>query len=341
MKKIISFVLLLIAILSLTSCSDGKRTLYIYNWSDYIAPDLLTKFQNKYNCNVVIDYFDSNEAMYAKIEVSNSGYDIIFPSSYMADIMRRQHLIRKLDKSKIPNIKYVDRIYTDKTADPNMNYSVPYMISLSGIAYDKRVVKNIKPTWGVFGDKKYAGRMTMFDDMREAIGAALKYLGYSYNSTNDAQLEQAKELMLKWKKNLAAYQVDEAKTSLGAGILLVIQAYNGDIYQMLPDSPQLGFVYPEEGTSIGLDTMVIPSDSKNTDLAYKFINFMYEPKNSIDNMKYVFYLCPNRKAMKMLDKNFLSEITLPKELFKKSEVIHNLGRYNEKYVKIWDEIKIE
>ena len=340
MKKIFCLVLCLSSVLILCgSCIRKKNALYIYNWSDYISPKLIEKFEKINDCRLIFDYFDSNEAMYAKLKVGCSGYDLIVPSSYMASIMYKQKMIRKIDKTKIPNLKYAVYKYSEKTEDPNMDYSVPFAISFTGIGYNAKNVKNIKPSWGMFGDKEYAERMTMLDDMREAIGASLKYLGYSLNTVEDKQLNEARQLMLEWKNNLAAYQSDAAKSSLGAGILLLIQAYNGDIYQMQGDNSELDFILPEQGTSIGIDTMVIPTDAANTELAYKFINFIYDPKNCAENMKYIYYLCPNKEALKLLDKNFLEKITVPEKIFNKSEVIKDLGADNEKYVSIWDEIK--
>lgn len=339
MKKIALVMILGLSITFLLSCSNGKTKLYVYTWSEYLAPELVKEFQNRYNCEIIFDYYDSNEAMYAKLKAGSNTYDVIFPSSYMAYVMYKQDMIRSLDKSKIPNLIYLNKKYSNKTLDADMNYSVPYVVSFTGLGYNSKEVKDIKPTWGMFGDRKYAHRMTMFDDMREAIGAALKYLGYSINTIDDKELARAKKLMLDWKKNLAAYQVDEAKTSLGAGILLLIQGYNGDIYQIEEDNPIINFVVPKEGTSIGLDDMVIPTGSQNPDLAYKFINFICDPVNSAKNMEYLYYLAPNDKALDNIDKDLREKLTIPDDIFDRSEVIHDLGKNNIKYIEMWDEIK--
>ena len=340
MKKLLLLTILLLCIpFLIVSCSESKKVLYIYNWAEYINPELINKFEQDYNCKIVMDYFDSNEAMYAKLKVGSPGYDLIVPSSYMASIMNKQKMIINLDKSKIPNIKYIESKYSEKTEDPKMQYSFPYVISFTGLGYNRKKIPNLKPTWSVFEDKRYYHQISMFNDMRESIGAALKCLGYSLNTTDDKQLADAKQLMINWKKNLAAYQNEEAKTSLASGILMVIQIYNGNIIQMQSDMPEIDFLIPEEGTSIGVDVLVIPSDSENKELAYKFINFMYEPENCAKNMKYINYLCPNIKAMELVEKSLLGKITIPDELFKKSEVIKDVGRANANYVKMWDEIK--
>ena len=339
-KKIIILLLLLFLSLFFISCS--KKTgniLHVYDWSDYIDPDVVNQFEKENKCKIVFDYYDSNEAMFAKLKAGCSGYDVIFPSSYMADIMNKQNMILHLDKSKIPNLKYMDMKYIEKTKDKKIDYSVLFAVSYSGIGYNCKAVTDVKHSWGMFGDKKCKGRMTMFDDMREAIGAALKYLGYSLNTIDDKQLQEAKDQMFEWKKYLAAYQVDEAKTSLGAGILLLIQMYNGDAYLIGQDNPDIKFFVPKEGTSIGTDTIVIPSDADNIDLAYKFINFLCRPEIAAKNMEYIGYLIPVLEAYKLINKDFYSSLTVPKAIFDKSEVIQDLGVNNKKYVEIWDEIK--
>lgn len=299
----------------------------------------MVKFEKEHNCKIITDYFDSNEAMYAKLRVTGGSYDIIVPSSYMAAVMNHEKLLTKLDFSKIPNACNMDMKYSAKTEDPNMEYSIPYAISFTGLGYNKKKLgKAIENSWAAFGNPEYYRKITMLNDMREALGASLKYLGYSLNTVDDSQLQKAKEQMLKWKTNIAAYQSDEAKSSLAYNILWAIQCYNGDIIMMQEDNPDLNFVLPKEGTSIGVDTIVVPSNSQNPELAYEFINFMYEPKNCAENMDYIGYLCPNKPAMALLDKDFLPSIIMDKELFDKSEVVKDLGSDNTKYVEIWEEV---
>lgn len=339
MKKNSFLIIVFLALsFAISACHKNTRTIYVYTWADYLSPDIVKQFEKLNNCKIVLDYFDSNEAMYAKLKIAGAHYDLVLPSSYMASIMKKENMILNLDQKKIPNLKYVDLKYIKKTEDPNTTYSVPYAISFTILGYDKKRIPEPPYSWAAFGDKKYFHQITMLNDMRESMGTALKHLGYSINSTNDKELLQAKELMLKWKENIAAYQTDEAKTSLAYNILSVIQAYNGDIIQMEEDNPDIQFTIPKEGTSIGIDVLVIPSKAKNADLAYKFINFLYEPENSAQNMKYISYLCPNKEALSMLDKNFREKIEIPEADYERSEVIKDLGKDNPKYTKIWDEI---
>lgn len=338
MKKLLLISISFLLLFSFTSCSKNKRILYIYNWSDYMSAELMNKFEKEHNCKIVTDYFDSNESMYAKLRVAGGSYDIIVPSSYMSAIMNKEKMLTKLDKTKIPNTHDMDGKYASKTEDPDMDYSIPYAISFTGLGYNTKKIPKIENSWGAFGNPEYKHKITMLNDMREALGASLKYLGYSLNSTNDKQLSEAKAQMIKWKSNIAAYQSDEAKSSLAYNILSAIQIYNGDIIQMHEDNPALAFALPDEGTSIGVDTIVVPLNSQNPDLAYEFINFIYEPQNCADNMDYISYLCPNKPAIALLDKETLDSITISEALFDKSEVIKDLGADNTKYVQIWEEI---
>ena len=190
MKKILKYVasaVALCAAIAMCGCGPSKPVLNVYMWSDYIDLDLVKEFEQKYDCKVVIDIFDSNEFMYSKLKAGGAGYDLIQPSSYMAKIMYEQKMIEKLDHSKLPSLAKINRAYLDNLAiDKKMEYSVPYMIGFTCIAYNKDKLGKIPDTWAVFGDSKLKGRMTMLNDMRETIGAALLFKGHSINTTDES-----------------------------------------------------------------------------------------------------------------------------------------------------------
>lgn len=327
--------------LFILSCGSGKNELHIYNWADYMNPAVIDKFEKEYNCKVVINYFDSNEALYAKLKAGASGYDILFPTSYMSKLMFEQKMIRPLDHSKLKNIKNIDVNFIKKGLDPEMKYSVPYMMTFTGIAYNKTKVKNFKASWSMYERADLAGRMTLLNDLREVIGAALKYNGYRYNSTDDKELEKAMNTVIKWKKNIAKFDVDEAKRGLSSGEFFLIQVYNGDALQLINENPDLAFATPVEGTTLSQDDFVIPETAKNADLAYKFIDFMLEPENSKVNMEFVYYLSPNKEAQKLMSEEFMFDpaINPPKAVLDKSDFLKDLGENNSKYSIIWDKIK--
>ena len=324
------------------ACAKQEKVLRLYIWSDYISPELVQRFEREFHCKVVQDHFESNEAMLARLKAKPKvDYDLLFPSSYMAGVMWKERLLLRLDHDKLPNLGLLDHKYLGKLEDATQVYSVPYAVGFTGIGYNRSLVKDFKPSWDVFGRKDLAGRMTMLNDMREALGAALKRLGYSLNSTDDIELREAKRQLLQWKKNLAAFQVDEANSQLSSEKLLVIQAYNGDILQLAGEGRgDFAFAIPVEGTSLWCDNMVVPKDAVNPDLALAFINFAQEPGNCALNMKYTNYLCPNAAAVKLLDPKLRGNpgFDMSDATMNKCEMIRDLGQANAKYVKIWAEV---
>ncbi len=340
--KIVILTLLLTLTALFAGCSSDKNELYIYNWSDYINEELVKRFEQENSCKVILDYFDSNETMYAKLKAGAAGYDIIFPSGYMVNVMSKEELLLKLDHTKIPNLKNLDQKYMEFSLDKNHEFSVPYMISNTGIGYLKsKVSDNFEPSWNIFADSKYKGRMTMLNDMREAIGAALKYLGYSINTVNPKELEDAKKVLIGWKQNIAKFEADQYKNGLVSGEFYFTQGYSGDIFQIMEENRDIGYAIPKEGTTFASDNMVILKTSKNVELAYKFINFMLDGKVAAQNIEYVHYLAPNKEAYQYLSDNIKSDpaILMPDEVLKKCEVIVDLGKDNALYSKIWDEVK--
>lgn len=340
-KKLRNLFVMLVLVLMTVSCSPKKKTLHLYNWGDYIDPEIVAQFEKEFNCTVKIDYFDSNEAMYAKLNAGAGGYDVAIPSSFMATNLRQQGLIRKLDHSKIPNLKNLDPEFMKKHPDPASDYMVPYMMSFIGIGYDSRKVKNFKPTWAMFDRKDLKGRMTLLDEMRCDLGAALKYLGYSLNSTDERELAQARDIVIRWKKNIARFGVDDAKMGLASGEFDLIHNYSGDILQIQKENEYLLFAIPAEGTSINDDDLVIPSTANEVDLAYDFINFLLRPDICAKNMTFICYLAPNPSALKLMPESFRTNSAIfPGELvMSKCEVMRDLGSDNAKYSKMWDEIK--
>lgn len=347
MKKLIqlaSSLLLLASIGWVAGCGSKVPVLHLYTWQDYLDPDLVTAFEKKNNCRIKIDTFDSNETMYAKIQAGSGGYDIIFPSSYQISLMARNKHIIPLDKSKLPNVtKNFDPLYANLLLDPNMAYNVPYAITFTGIAYRKDKIGDVKlDSWTCLDNDKFKDRISLLNDMRETIGAGLKTLGYSLNSTNPEELKKAGELVIKWKKNIAKFDNEQYKTGVASGEFILGHGYNGDVAQVQQEDPEkIGFFLPKEGFTAACDEMVIPTTAKQVDLAYKFIDFMYEPANAAKNIEYICTVMPNRAGIAMLPKKVRENpcIIPSPEGLKHAEVIRDLGKDNQKYIKIWDIIK--
>lgn len=331
---------LVLLCLSLFSCSPSEqKTLFIFTWSQFFDPELIEEFEKKYHCHVVLDTFDSNESMYAKLKLGSSRYDIILPSNYYLDLLQNQGMIRPLDKKAIPNIVHLDpKFFTDK--EPL--YAIPLIVSFSGIAYRKDRLKNLEPSWGVFSEKKLAGRMTMLNDIREALGAALKFLGYSVNSRNPKEIEEAGDLLIQWKQNLAKFESEQYKNGIATAEFLVVQGYSIDIMQIREEDKNVDFLFPKEGALLSIDSMVMPKGAQNIELALEFINFMLEPKNAAKNMNYNKSLFPVKPAYDLLDPELKGNpILFPdKKTLDKMELIEDLQEDIKLYYDAWERVKM-
>ena len=319
----------------------AAKTLHVYTWADYIKPEVVQRFEQENGCKIVIDTFDSNEAMYAKLKAGASGYDVLTPSSYYVAIMSQQGMLLDLDHRKLPNLANVDPEYLKIAIDPRMDHSVPYMLTNTGIAYLKSKVKDAQPTWAMLDRKDLKGRMTLLNDMRETIGAALKFLGYSLNTTDDRQLDQACDVVIRWKKNLAKFESEQYKSGLASGEFLLAHGYSGDILSAQKENPDIAFLAPREGLSISCDDLVILKDSKAAGLALRFINFLHDPGVAAENSLAINYLCPNAAAYPKLPAEFRDNpaVKLDPAVQAKCEVIRDLGSDNAKYTRVWDRIK--
>jgi spermidine/putrescine transport system substrate-binding protein len=316
-------------------------TLNLYTWSDYFDPEVVAQFEREHQCRVVIDYFDSNEAMFAKINGGARGYDLLTPSSYMVSVMRQQNLLMKFDPALVPNTKNIDPGFLRFSSDDAFTYSVPYTRTVTGVGFNTEQVEAPKASWAIFGDARYAGRMTMLNDMREAMGAALKYLGHSLNTRDDAEIDAARDLLIQWKKNLAKFEVDEAKRGLGAGEFFAVQLYNGDVALVMQESEDVSFFIPEEGSSVASDDFVIPTFAKQPELAMAFVNYMLDTETAAANMEGILYYMPIPEALELVDEELRNNraFNIPTALLGKCEVIQDLGADNAKYTRAWDAVR--
>ncbi len=280
-------ILAIIAVVALTtSCtrkaSDNK--LYLYNWTYYTPDAVVEKFEQEYGIDVVIDNFSSNEEMFAKIMAGGGkGYDIIFPSADYTSIMINLGLLQELDHDKLPNLQYIsDTVRQRATYDPDMTYAVPYNVGASGIAVNTtRVVHDYPKDWSIFADTQLSQRMSMLDDMREVMGAALKHLGYSVNTTDLQQLQQAADLInTQWKPNLVKFDAEGFGKAFSRGEFWVVHGYAENIFEEFPESQwgSIDFFLPPEGGALSIDNMVILKDSRHSEAAHAFINFIHQPQ---------------------------------------------------------------
>jgi spermidine/putrescine transport system substrate-binding protein len=325
----------------LAGCRSGVKTLQVYTWADYIRPDLISRFEKENSCRIVIDTFDSNEAMYAKLKAGASGYDIVTPSSYMVKIMHDQGMLLGMDRSKLPNLAHVDPAFLKIAVDSEMNHSVPYMMTYAGIGCLTDRVKDARPTWKMLDRRDLHGRMTVLNDMRETLGAALKSLGYSLNTVDERQLAEARDTVIRWKKNIAKFDNEQYKIGLASGEFFLVHGYSGDILKVREENDKVAFMIPEEGFSLSCDDLVILKTAAQPDLAHAFINFLHQPDVAAANTEYIMYLCPNASSYSLLGDSIKTDpgIFPSPETLAKGEIIVDLGADNAKYVKVWDEIK--
>lgn len=280
-----AIVLLLAGCTKESTRENAAKKLYVYNWSYYTPDSVIEAFEKEYGVDVVLDYFASNEEMFAKLRASNqgSGYDIIFPSADYVSIMMKLGMLEKLDLSKIPNTRYItDFALSKATYDPTMEYSVPYYLGASGIAVHTKYASNYERSWNIFGDTRYRDRMVMMDDMREVLGSALVHLGYSVNTTNPAEVEAARKLVKEqWKPNLVKFDAEAFAKGFASGEYYVSHGYAEAIFEEIPENKwdEVDFFLPEEGGPLYLDSLCIPKGAPHYELALAFIDFIHRPEN--------------------------------------------------------------
>lgn len=339
--KIRFAVLLSLLLLLPIGCQRKTPELKIYTWADYFKPELLQRFEKEHGCRIILDTFESNESMYAKIKAGATGYDLVTPSSYFVKILFDQGFLQPLEHAQLPNLKHVDAEYLKIAMDPKMHHSVPYMLTNTGIAYQKARVKGFVPSWKMFSQEALKGRMTMLNDMRETMGAALKSLGYSLNSRNDRELEAARDVVIGWKKNLAKFEAEQYKSGLASGEFLLVHGYSGDLLQVQKEDAGIDFVIPEEGTSIACDDLVVLKGSRQSALAHAFINFIHDPDVAAENTNFISYVCPNQTSYAKVDPILRNNpaVFLAPQVKARCEVIEDLGADTAKYTRMWDQIK--
>lgn len=337
------FVGVMTFIVCVSSVADADdNVLNVYNWDDYIDDATIPEFEEKFGVNVHYDVYDSNETLLAKLQAGATGFDVIFPSDYMVEIMIQLELLEPLDLGKIPNVKHIDPRFLDQAFDPANRYSLPYTWGTAGIGYLSDNVTEPVESWGIMFDPKYSGKIVMLDDVRETLGAALKYLGYSLNSTDPDELQEAKELLLQQKPLVKAYASAQAEYMLLSGDALLVHNWSGDIHRAALENPNIAYVVPKEGSSKFIDNCAIPKTAQNKELAHAFINFLLEPEVDARIHNHIRYMSPNTAALPYLDESLRNTMQkMSPEIAEKLEYIQDLGQATRLWDKIWTEIKAQ
>lgn len=330
---------LFLLVLFLAGCGETKKTLHLYNWSNFIHPDAIAQFEDKYNCRVVTDTYDSNESMTAKLIAGGGGYDVVFPTQYFVDILYHQDLIEKLDFSKISNYKNID---WEELADFHIaktEAALPYLLTTTGIAYRADRLET-PDSWNIFSDARYKGRMTLLNDVRDVLGVALLTLGYDVNSKSRDEIQKAAEIVLDWKKNIAKFDSDY-KNGIASSEFLICQAYSGEVQQVIQESPEVNYSLPKEGSIVSCDMVAIPRGAPSIDLAYSFLNFLLEPSIAYLNMTYAYGNPTNKALMETLPSSFRENTLIfpsPEEA-KRCYPVLDVGEATFYYNEAWTKIK--
>ncbi|MHC8516254.1 ABC transporter substrate-binding protein [Sporosarcina sp. ITBMC105] len=307
---------------------SGKNTITVYNWGEYIDPELLKQFEQETGYKVIYETFDSNEGMMAKIEQGGTAYDISVPSEYMVEMMVEKDLLLPIDYSKIPNIQHIDSYFLNLPFDPGNTYSIPYFWGTVGIAFNPTLLEGQTfESWDNLWDPSLKQRVILVDGARETVGMGLNSLGYSLNSTNPAELRQAVDKLKTLKSNVKAVIGDEVTQLMINNEAAISLTWSGQAADMMYENEDIDYIVPEEGSNLWFDNIVIPRTSKNIEGAHAFINFMLDPEVAAQNADYVGYSTPNQTALDLMDPEVvLDERFYPDEETRSElEVYKNLG----------------
>ena len=342
-RNIVNYLLIscvIVAISVVGGCSDPKQQLNVFTWSGYVSDEIRTGFEEEFGVNVVVDTYATNEDLLAKLSVGASGYDIIMPSDYMVSIMAKSNLLAELNRDNIPNFKNISQNYLNKYFDPDSRYSVPYTFGTAGIAYDSSVVSPAPDSWTILWDEKYKNQFSMLDDPRETPGLALKMLGFSLNTTDTDELNQAKDKLIEQKPLVKQYK-NEAEEILIAGDVVMAHCWSGDALRAAAERPTIRYIIPKEGSSQFIDTVCIPKDAPQKDLAEKFINYLLRPEINAKISSFTKYGTCVPAAKEHLPEEILKQeyIYPTAEVLQSLEWLKDLGDFTPQYSRIWDEIK--
>ena len=287
--------------------SGDKGVVNVYNWGVYIDEPVLEDFTAETGIEVVYDTYESNEAMYGVLKNDGASYDVIIPSDYMVSRMIEEDMLQPINFDNVPNFADVDPELKNPDYDPENLYSVPYMWGLLGIIYNTTMVEETPTSWETMFDERYADNIFMFNNSRDAIGIALKYLGYSYNTTDPAQITEAVDLLIQQKPLVNSYGMDDIFEKMQSGAVAIGAYYYGDFLTMQEVNPDLAFCLPEEGTNLYVDAMCIPKNAENKENAEAFINYMCSTSAGLKNCEEIWYSTPLLSVREELDEATASD----------------------------------
>lgn len=323
----------------------------VFNWGEYISDsyedgyiDVNREFEKLTGIKVNYVTYESNEDMYPKVKNGGASYDIVIPSDYMIERMINEDMLLKIDTSSIPNYKYISDKYKNMYYDPDNSYSVPFNVGMVGLIYNKTMVEEKPTSWTALWDERYAGKILMIDNPRDAFAIPQKIMGYSFNSTDEKELSDVAQMLIDQKPLLQGYVMDEIYNKMESGEAAMVPYYVGDFISMSAVNPDLDFVYPEEGVNIFVDAICIPKCAQNYEAAMLYINFLLDPEVALSNAFYIGYATPNTGVLEhpdyaeMRENKYLypDEEDMPETEYFKNLPQETLARFSE----LWNEIRI-
>ena len=355
MKKLLSLLMLLCLTLTVAPAALAEEVVNVYNWEDYIAPEVLTLFTEETGIKVNYMCFTTNEDMIVQVEANPGAFDVCFPSDYIIERMIAKDLLAEINYDNVPNFEQIIDKLRNPDYDPENKYTVPYTWGTVGIIYNTTMVDEPITSWGAMFDEKYAGQVLMINNSRDALMAALCYLGYDINTTDEAQLTEAFELV-KNAKDKGVYQafvMDEVFGKMEGGNAAITMYYAGDYLTMLENNEDLAFVIPEEGSNWFVDAMCVLKSSQHKAEAYEWINFIASTDSNLANMDYIWYASPNAEALaeypayyeeqygEPLDEEIYNIMAIPDEERERCEIYVNLPQETLKfYDKLWTQLGV-
>ena len=361
-KKIVKFIILGIILSFIVSCkyvsnanedNDKNNTLCVYNWGLYLDKSVINLFENKYNCKVIYDEFDTNEEMYAVVSANARVYDVLCPTDYMIEKMINQNLLYEYDIKELSNYDNIDKriLSIISSFDKNNTYVVPYVHSTLGIIYNKTELDRLKlpypKKWADMWNEQYRGEILMQDAMRDLMMVGLKKNNYSMNSLDKNEIDKATNDLIMQKHLVNAYMIDDLRDKMVMGNGSIAVMYSGEVEYIKKNGANYTyeFILPEEGVNFTIDGWVIPKNSSNKELAKKWIDFMLDPQIALANYDEMHYGIANIKTIDIIKKRDGEEVLKNEAVFpnlddiNNYEIYHDLGEYEEYYNDCYKKIK--
>ncbi|MGF1694219.1 extracellular solute-binding protein [Vibrio lamellibrachiae] len=343
MKSKLGVATLFAATLFSQSALAENKELYFYNWSEYIPNDVLASFTKETGIKVIYSTYESNESMYAKLKTQGSGYDLVVPSTYFVSKMHKEDMLQEIDKSKLTQFSGLDPNYLNKPFDPDNTYSIPYIWGATGIGVNSDMLDGSSlSNWGDFWDSKWEGQLMLMDDSREVFHIALSKLGYSPNTTDPKEIEEAYQELRKLMPNVLVFNSDFPANPYLAGEVSLGMLWNGSAYMAREEGASIDIIWPEQGAIFWMDSLAIPSGAKNVDAAHQMIDFLLRPENAAKIALEIGYPTPVKAAYPLLPSEFANDTNIfpPQEIMDSGVWQDEVGEASVLYEDYFQRLKV-